>query len=166
MPIYNDGKNQEDPKTSREPTKPDTKTLVKHPKILLFCGLFFCLFSCGVESSFHSQIFTFALCGPHQLSPQQVSSPIHFWRRLLFKRIIFSSGSILDYHICSRILGWAFLRYLQDVALGLFVLLTIYFLQELHSLAFCLQPLSFLPQTLGEKYHLYMIYFPTHMTHM
>ena len=42
--------------------------------------------------------------------------PIHFWRRLLFKRIIFSSGSILDYHICSRILGWAFLRYLHEVA--------------------------------------------------
>ena len=74
MPIYNDGKNQEDPKTSRETTQPDTINLVKHPKILLFCGLFFCLFSCGVESSFHSQVFTFALCGPHQLSPQQVSS--------------------------------------------------------------------------------------------
>ena len=74
MPIYNDGKNQEDPKTSRESTQPVKENLVKHPKILLFCGLFFCLFSCGVESSFHSQVFTFALCGPHQLSPQQVSS--------------------------------------------------------------------------------------------
>jgi len=74
MPIYNDGKNPEDPKTSRESTQPDTKNLVKHPKILLFCGLFFCLFSCGVESSFHSQVFTFALCGPHQLSPQQAAS--------------------------------------------------------------------------------------------
>jgi len=74
MPIYNDEKSQEDPKSNSESTGPDTKNLVKHPKILLFCGLFFCLFSCGVESSFHSQVFTFARCGPHHLSPQQAAS--------------------------------------------------------------------------------------------
>ena len=73
MPIFNEDKivvkknNAEEGLTSEV-----AKQMVRHPKILLISGLFFCLFSCGIESSFHSQIFTFALCGPHQLSPQQV----------------------------------------------------------------------------------------------
>ena len=71
MPIFNEDKSLD--KKKNGPTT-DAKQLVKHPKILLISGLFFCLFSCGIESSFHSQIFTFALCGPHQLSPQQVPS--------------------------------------------------------------------------------------------
>ena len=77
-------------------------------------------------------------------------------------RIILSLGSILDYHICRRILDGTFLRYLQEF--GLWIICSSYFfcLQELHFLAVCLQPLSFLPQTLGEKEHLYMICCSTH----
>ena len=81
MPIYSEEKDVEETKNgdigkkkNDEGPMSDAKQLVKHPKILLICGLLFCLFSCGIESSFQSQIFTFGLCGPHQLSPQQVKS--------------------------------------------------------------------------------------------
>ena len=33
--------------------------------------MFFFSLSCGIESIFQSQSFTFALCGPHNLSPRQ-----------------------------------------------------------------------------------------------
>jgi len=81
MPIYSEEKDVEETKNgdigkkkNDEGPMSDAKQLVKHPKILLICGLLFCLFSCGIESSFQSQIFTFGLCGPHQLSPQQAAS--------------------------------------------------------------------------------------------
>merc|ERR1712110_89612 len=73
MPVFSEDKNLAKKENSEGPTT-DSKHSAKHPKILLISGLFFCLFSCGVESCFHSQIFTFALCGPHQLSPQQAAS--------------------------------------------------------------------------------------------
>ena len=134
MPIYSEEKDVEETKNGDMGKKKndegpisDAKQLVKHPKILLISGLFFCLFSCGIESSFQSQIFTFGLCGPHQLSPQQVVS------FLKIEAIVATttqrekeidhhefSGCILDNHICGSIPHWTFLRYL-DFFWGLYV---------------------------------------------
>ena len=52
MPVFSEDKNLAKKENSEGPTT-DFKQPVKHPKILLICGLFFCLFSCGVESCFH-----------------------------------------------------------------------------------------------------------------
>ena len=71
MPIFNEDKSVD--KKENGPTT-DAKQLVRYPKILLISGLFFSLFSCGIESIFQSQSFTFGLCGPHKLTPQQVST--------------------------------------------------------------------------------------------
>ena len=46
---------------------------VRYPNLIVFLAFFFFVFSCGIESSFHSQSFTFGLCGPHSLTPHQVS---------------------------------------------------------------------------------------------
>ena len=45
---------------------------VKYPNLILLLALFFFSLSCGIESIFQSQSFTFGLCGPHKLTPQQV----------------------------------------------------------------------------------------------
>ena len=45
---------------------------VKYPNLIVFLAFFFFVFSCGIESCFHSQSFTFGLCGPHSLTPNQV----------------------------------------------------------------------------------------------
>ena len=52
MPVFSEDKNLAKKENSEGPTT-DFKQSAKHPKILLICGLFFCLFSCGVESCFH-----------------------------------------------------------------------------------------------------------------
>ena len=53
-------------------TQPEAKSgKVKYPNVILVLALFFFSLSCGIESIFQSQSFTFALCGPHNLSPKQ-----------------------------------------------------------------------------------------------
>ena len=58
----------------------DTKTAqgsVRNPNIVLVLGFLFFVLSCGIESSFQSQSFTFALCGPHKMTAQQVELAPH-----------------------------------------------------------------------------------------
>ena len=69
MPLFYEDK----PKSNIEDkTQPEAKSgKVKYPNVILVLALFFFSLSCGIESIFQSQSFTFALCGPHNLSPKQ-----------------------------------------------------------------------------------------------
>ena len=49
---------------------------VRNPNIVLVLGFLFFVLSCGIESSFQSQSFTFALCGPHKMTAQQVEQTL------------------------------------------------------------------------------------------
>ena len=71
MPLfYDDTPNPNiDDKTKTE----EKSGKVKYPNVILVLALFFFSLSCGIESIFQSQSFTFALCGPHNLSPKQAS---------------------------------------------------------------------------------------------
>ena len=55
-------------------SKEEKSKEVKYPNLILLLALFFFSLSCGIESIFQSQSFTFGLCGPHKLTPQQVST--------------------------------------------------------------------------------------------
>ena len=55
-----------------EELKEEKRKEVKYPNLILLLALFFFSLSCGIESIFQSQSFTFGLCGPHKLTPQQV----------------------------------------------------------------------------------------------
>ena len=41
-------------------------------KLIYILAFFYFTFSCGMESFFQSQTFTFGICGPHQLKPKEV----------------------------------------------------------------------------------------------
>ena len=41
-------------------------------KLIYILAFFYFTFSCGMESFFQSQTFTFGICGPHQLEPKEV----------------------------------------------------------------------------------------------
>ena len=69
MPLFYEDKRN--PNTE-DKTQPEAKSgKVKYPNVILVLALFFFSLSCGIESIFQSQSFTFALCGPHSLSPKQ-----------------------------------------------------------------------------------------------
>jgi len=57
-----------------EELKEEKRKEVKYPNLILLLALFFFSLSCGIESIFQSQSFTFGLCGPHKLTPQQAAS--------------------------------------------------------------------------------------------
>ena len=61
-------------KKEDEVSKVESGHQVKYPNLILFLALFFFSLSCGIESIFQSQSFTFGLCGPHNLTPQQVAT--------------------------------------------------------------------------------------------
>ena len=89
MPLfYDDRPNPNiDDKTKTE----EKSGKVKYPNVILVLALFFFSLSCGIESIFQSQSFTFALCGPHNLSPKQACSflqmQLQSWSSLLHVRI-------------------------------------------------------------------------------
>ena len=69
MPLFYEDKPHQD---IEDKTKTEEKSgKVKYPNVILVLALFFFSLSCGIESIFQSQSFTFALCGPHNLSPKQ-----------------------------------------------------------------------------------------------